>query len=225
MSSRPTSIAPALALVIIGCQGPGPVDFEIAWRFGTGDCDTAAVNRVEAALYEHGRSAAVARAEAPCGAHALTVEAVPPGRYALTLTGFSAAGCATHGARLGTVDVEDALAAPVLLGVRSRPLDLRWTFGDGMDCAALSVSQIEAIVQVGDAPPARGAWLCASGHGVLPEVLAGPAHVTLLGLDAAGTTVARNTTDLTEADLLPDPCADDFVASLRLEGCATAGCP
>lgn len=215
----------ALAGGTTACESAGPVDVEVAWRFGTGDCARANVETVHADLFEQGRVAAIEHVEAACAAGHLTLEAIPPGEYTLALLGRDPAGCGTHAARIVRVDAEDGLGGPVLLGLRPRPLALAWDFAEAQDCRALGVVQIEALVRVGGAPVVRGAWLCGASSGELPEIPAGPAHVTLLGLDAAGTTIARAEADFAESALLAEPCAETFAARLTLEGCASAGCP
>lgn len=223
---RPARILCATWLFAAGaCEAPGPVDVEVAWRFGNGDCARAGVATVQADVFDHGRAAAIEHAEAACTAGRLTLMAIPPGEYTLTLLGRDPAGCGTHAARIVRLDAEAGLSGPVLLGLRPRPLSLAWTFAEGQDCAALGVVQVEALVRVGGAPAVRGAWLCGAAKAELPEVPAGPAHVTLLGLDAAGTTIARAEADFVESALLADPCAERFSAALTLEGCASAGCP
>jgi hypothetical protein len=226
---RRASTASILWVALVGgsaaCESPGPVDLQVTWRFGTGDCDRAEVATVEADLFEQGRAAAIEHVEATCAAGHLTLEAIPPGQYSLTLLGRDPAGCGTHAARVVRVDAEDGLGGPVLLGLRPRPLVLTWDFAEAQDCRALGVVQIEALVQVGDAPAVRGAWLCGAATGELPEIPAGPADVTLWGLDAAGTTIARAEAAFGESALLAEPCAERFAARLTLEGCASAGCP
>lgn len=208
------------------CKSEPPVDVEVSWRFGAGTCRTAGVVDVRVSLFEFDRHRASATGTAPCVDGHQRLGDVPPGEYTLLLSGVDAAGCETHGARQSTVRVDgDEGVGPILLGLRPRPIVVAWAFGEGLDCMTLSVVQVEAEIQVGDAPPVRGAWLCGALVGRLPEVPAGPARVTLRGLDPAGTTVARAEGHFTESALLPDACAEAFGASLTLEGCAAAGCP
>lgn len=216
----PLLLAPA-------CEGPESADVRVPWRFSDGDCASIGVREISAELFTFGDAEPAREARAACSAGALVLSGVEPGDYALHLVGHDAEGCATHEARVPAVKVRghDRELAPVLLGLRARPLEIAWSFADGEDCAAHGVVQVQATIQVGDTAPVHGAWLCAAGQGRLPEMLAGPARLTLLGLDADGTTLARAQADFGESALLSEPCAPAFEAAFVLEGCASVGCP
>lgn len=229
MRSRTSTLARACAFVLIAapaCDTPAPVTVTIPWRMGAGDCESNGLETVRAELSNFGDHTPTASAEAPCAAGKVAVGDVPPGQYSVMVTGLNAT-CATYGARIADVKVpeHDLSVDSVLLGPKPRPLRLTWRFADRKSCAAHGVVQVEADVQVGDTESTRGAWLCAAGQGVLPQVVEGTTRIVLRGLDADGTTVARVAAGYSEGDLLAEICAPRFETSLVLAGCASAGCP
>lgn len=220
----------ALALVAISAPACGDdevVDVEVPFRFGAGDCATAGVVSVRGALYDFESRDPVAAAEAACATGRLRIPDVPTGTYSIVLEGLDGRPCVTHAARLDGQRVGGgATTMPSLrLGLTPRPLELRWHLPDGLTCASVGLRQVEAVVRVGDAPPAHAVFLCEGGRGLLPSVPAGPAHVVVLGLDAEGTSIARGEAEYGESTIAASACDAHIGVDVMLEGCASAGCP
>jgi len=241
-ASRPVSLRPAtarparrlaryaiplIATLVTACGDAEVVDVEVPFHFGAGDCATAGVAAVRGALYDFESREPVVEGEAQCAAGRLQIADVPVGIYSIVLEGLDARPCMTHTARLDDQRIGGGeTTTPALrLGLTPRPLELRWRLPDGLGCAAVGLRQVEAVVLVGDAPPAHAVFLCEGGRGLIPSVPAGPAKVVVKGLDAEGTSIARGEADYGESTITASACDEHIGVEVALQGCASAGCP
>jgi hypothetical protein len=222
---------PALAglalLAGLSCGQDEVAVVEVPFRFGAGDCATAEVVRVRGAVYDFDGPSPAAEGVAACAAGRVEVPDVEAGTYSIVLEGLDAGGCVTHTARLDGVRVRppSRTTTALRLGLAPRPLELTWRLGDAASCDSVGLRQVEALVQVGDAAPARAVFLCEAGRGRLPSVPAGPARIFVKGLDAEGTSIARGEAAYGEDMLRASACDPAIHVEVGLEGCASAGCP
>ena len=199
----------------------------VTWKLGALTCDEAALNRVEASVYNYDSPEPKSTQTTECVNGNIQLEAVPAGEYTLLLRGLDQDGCATHEVRRNVnvpngsvVRLEDL---PLLR--RQRDILANWSFENQLDCLGNGIHQVSVTVEVADLFEDTYFSLCEGGQVLISDDLPlGELTVSVRGLDRQGIGIAFGREVYTRDIFLSRPCDDSIRVQVSLEMCALIEC-